>query len=165
MEVKHLVMYSGGIGSWAAAKRVVEKHGTEGVVLLFADTMIEDPDLYRFLDETTEEIGIPLTRIADGRTPWQVFKDTKFLGNTQVDPCSRILKRELLNRWRSDNCDVGVTVTHFGIDWSESHRIKRLAERMKPWKVEAPMCDKPYLTKLGMLKLLKATKGLRGVGE
>ena len=44
-DIKHLVMFSGGVGSWAAAKRVVERHGTEGVVLLFADTLIEDEDL------------------------------------------------------------------------------------------------------------------------
>lgn len=34
----HVVMFSGGAGSWATAKRVAERHGTEGLVLLFADT-------------------------------------------------------------------------------------------------------------------------------
>jgi hypothetical protein len=35
--MKHVVMFSGGVGSWAAAKRVAEQHGTNDLVLLFAD--------------------------------------------------------------------------------------------------------------------------------
>ena len=34
---KRVVMFSGGIASWATAKLVAEKHGTEGLFLLFAD--------------------------------------------------------------------------------------------------------------------------------
>jgi hypothetical protein len=30
-------MFSGGIGSWATAKRVAEKHGTDDLYLLFSD--------------------------------------------------------------------------------------------------------------------------------
>lgn len=44
-------MFSGGVGSWAAAKRVVERHGTDDLTLLFCDTRMEDEDLYRFLYE------------------------------------------------------------------------------------------------------------------
>lgn len=35
--MKHIVMFSGGIGSWMTAKRVVSKHGSNDVILLFAD--------------------------------------------------------------------------------------------------------------------------------
>ena len=49
--MQHVVMFSGGAGSWMTAKRVAEKHGTDNLILLFADTLIEDEDLYRFLDE------------------------------------------------------------------------------------------------------------------
>jgi hypothetical protein len=89
-------MFSSGAGSWAAAKRVAEQHGTEGLVLLFADTLIEDEDNYRFLDEAAANIGVQPTTVAEGRDPWQVFFDVRFLGNTRIDPCSRVLKRELL---------------------------------------------------------------------
>lgn len=41
--------YSGGVSSWAAAKRYAEKHGTGGLVLLFADTLAGHPTTYRFL--------------------------------------------------------------------------------------------------------------------
>jgi hypothetical protein len=58
--MKHVVMFSGGIGSWGAAKRVAASHGTECMTLLFADTKIEDPDLYRFLTDAAANIGAPL---------------------------------------------------------------------------------------------------------
>ncbi|WP_218578851.1 hypothetical protein [Phytohabitans houttuyneae] len=39
----HVVQYSGGIGSWAAAQRVIAAHGTTDLVLLVADnTGVED---------------------------------------------------------------------------------------------------------------------------
>lgn len=55
--MKHIVFYSGGICSRATAKRVAERYGTKDLILFFTDTMIEDEDLYRFLDETSKEIG------------------------------------------------------------------------------------------------------------
>jgi len=48
-------MFSGGVGSFAAADRVVQQHGRE-VRLVFADTLIEDADLYRFLIEGAAQL-------------------------------------------------------------------------------------------------------------
>ena len=140
-------MFSGGIGSWSAARRVKERKYVEDMTLLFADTLIEHPDTYRFLNEAAADIGCEFVRIADGRTPWQVFRDVKFLGNSQADPCSRILKRDLLDKWIAANCDVDSTTVYIGIDWTEEHRYTRLRERKLPWKYEAPLCDPPYITK------------------
>jgi hypothetical protein len=154
-DTKHLVMFSGGVCSWAAAKRVVERHGTDGTVLLFADTMMEDEDLYRFLDEAAANVGVPLVRIADGRTPWEVMRDVSFVGNNRADPCSKILKRDLLNKWREDNCDPSV-VTYFGLLWDESERAERLHKRHLPWRCESPMTEKPWVSKAMMFDALKA---------
>lgn len=151
-------MFSGGAGSWMTARRVAEKHGTDGLVLLFADTLIEDADLYRFLDDAARDIGVPITKVADGRTPWQVFRDVRFLGNTRIDPCSRVLKRELLDAWLVANCDPADTTVYLGFDWTEPHRFHGTAERMKPWRVEAPLCGPPYLTKRQILDAMKAAR-------
>lgn len=140
-------MYSGGIGSWAAAKRVAAEHGTESLTLLFTDTRTEHPDTYRFLRESAANVGGELVEIADGRTIWEVFRDKRFLGNSRVDPCSRILKRELADRWLVEHCEPAGTRVYVGIDWSESHRWERLAARKLPWVYLAPLCDPPYLTK------------------
>lgn len=181
---RHVVMYSGGVGSWAAAKRVAEQHGTDNLTLLFTDTLSEHPDTYRFLVESAANVlrrqgaldgliqlaaGVPhgaerkpwlaqlrqqamqaipgLVWLADGRTIWEVFEDVRFLGNTRVDPCSRILKREIADKWMERNCDPSDTTVYVGIDWSEEHRFTRLAERKLPWVYKAPLCDKPYIDK------------------
>jgi hypothetical protein len=154
--MKHVVMYSGGVGSWAAARRVVEQHGTEDVVLLFADTLMEDADLYRFLDEGAAFLGLTVERIADGRDPWQIFFDTRFLGNTRADPCSRILKRDLMRKHIEEHYDPAETVLYLGIDWTESHRLEGVQRRLDAWTVRAPMCEAPYRDKSMMLDDLTA---------
>lgn len=153
--IKHLVMFSGGACSYMAAKRVIQRHGNDGVVLLFADTLIEDPTLYEFLDSSSKFLGVPLVKISDGRTPFEVFEDVRFLGNSRIDPCSRILKRDLLNKWREDNCDVETCLTHFGLDFNEPHRLKRVVEKHAPWKVAAYMTERPVVTKEMMLEEIK----------
>ncbi len=56
----HIAQFSGGAGSWGAAKRVVQLHGTDNLILLFADTLIEDQDTYRFLLEGAANVfGVP----------------------------------------------------------------------------------------------------------
>lgn len=179
-------MYSGGIGSWAAAKRVAEKEGYDVVTLLFTDTLSEHPDTYRFLIESAANVlrrqgaldgliqlaaalpredgtarrvwlaqlrqqamqAIPgLVWLAEGRTIWEVFSDVRFLGNSRVDPCSRILKRDLADKWLQNNCSASVTRVYVGIDWTEIHRWERLAKRKLPWVYEAPLCSAPYLEK------------------
>jgi hypothetical protein len=166
--VKHVVMFSGGIGSWMAARRVVEQHGTKDVTLLFTDTLIEDHDLYRFLDEAAEDVGAPLVRIAEGRTPWQVFRDERFLGNSRIDPCSKILKRQLGDKWLTENCDPADTTVYVGVDWSEIHRFEGQGDRAglkarkleQGWRYEAPLTEPPYLTKEEMIAAL-VKRGIR----
>jgi len=155
--MKHIVLMSGGVGSWAAAKRVAALQGTAEMTLLFADTLIEDEDLYRFLPEAVNNVGAPLVRIAEGRTPWQVFFDERFLGNSRMDPCSRILKRQMIDRWLNEHCDPDDTKVYIGIDWTEEHRFVRLRDRRaaEGWCYEAPLCEPPYVLKTDLLEALK----------
>lgn len=157
--MKHVVSFSGGVGSWAAAKRVAQQYGINNMVLLFADVMDEDPDLYRFLDEAARNVGVPITRIADGRSPKQLMWDESFIGNSRLDPCSRILKRELIDRWLKANCDPADTTRYIGIDWTEVNRYTRWAARISPWIGRAPLCEEPYLSKNDVFKLL-ASEGI-----
>lgn len=153
--ITSLVMFSSGISSWAAAKRRAEEKGTEGMVLLFADTKIEDEDNYRFLHEAAQNIGAPLEIISEGRTPWEVMRDEKFIGNSRVDPCSKILKRQILDKWRNDHADPETTEIILGICFDEEHRIRRVQARTAPWKYTAPLCDKPWLSKRDTLAWAK----------
>lgn len=153
--MNHVVMFSSGIGSWMAAKRVAEQEGTDNLVLLFMDTLIEDEDNYRFLEEAAENIGGKLVILRDGRTPFGVFKDVKFMGNSRIDPCSRILKRELADKWIAENYEVENVIVYVGIDWTEVHRHERMAKRKLPWIYKAPLIDPPYIEKSQMIDLAR----------
>jgi len=154
--MKHAVMFSGGIGSYVTAKRVVEEFGRDNTLLIFSDTLIEDEDLYRFLAESVEILGAELVHLKEGRDPWQVFFDERFLGNSRVDPCSKILKRQLIRKWIEKNLNPEEDVIYLGIDWSESHRFKKARRYWEPWNVASPLLDPPLLSKEQMLAILDA---------
>lgn len=152
-------MFSGGIGSWGAARRLVDTGDTlpSDITLLFSDTLIEDEDLYRFLDEAAEDIGAELIRLTDGRTPWDVFRDVRFIGDHRAAPCSKELKQNTAKAWVRQNHPDPATVTlHLGIDWTEIHRMRGAEKGWAPYAVTAPLCDRPYLTKHELLTQLKA---------
>lgn len=151
MTTLHVVQYSGGIESWAAAQRVAAAYGTSNLVLLFADTLVEDPDLYRFLDQSAEQIGVKVTRVADGRTPFEVFRDRRFLGNSMLAPCSTFLKQTPCRKWLEANAGPDNTVLYVGIDHEEGARRRPgIVAGWAPWKVEFPMCQEPHLSKQDM---------------
>jgi len=137
-------MFSGGITSWAAGKRTVERYGADNLYLLFADVRNEDEDLYRFLKAAAPNVGGTLVVLTEGRDVWEVFFDERFLGNHRIDPCSRILKREMLDGWLKANCDPDDTLVTMGFNWLEEARLKRM-QRYGGWNRWAPLQEKPYL--------------------
>ena len=129
--MRHVVMFSGGLGSWATAKRVAERHGTNALTLLFADVggdhssphQGEDEDTYRFIKEAAANVGGGLVWLNEGRDIWQVFKDDRFLGNSRLANCSKFLKQKPCRDWLDANCDPSDTTIYVGLDWTEPHRI------------------------------------------
>jgi len=152
----HVVQYSGCIGSWAATQRVIAEHGIANLVLLIADTRVEDPDLWRFVRDSTARIGVEPTVVADGRTPFEVFGDQRFLGNSRLAPCSAILKQRPARAWLKAHVDPADTVLYVGIDWSEAHRTPAIVNGWAPWTVRFPMCEPPLLSKQDMLDAARA---------
>ena len=184
-------MFSGGIGSWAAGRRVVDG-GTVMTEVLFTDTLIEDEDLYRFLIEGAADLldlpvpqelrplwlSIPpleegrarkqhliklaakataalpgLRWIIEGRTPWEVFHDQRFLGNSGLAKCSMELKQKPARRWLEKHCFPHKTTIYLGIDWRGRHRFEGRdgqggsRNHYLPWRAEAPLCNRPYESK------------------
>lgn len=161
--LKHVVMFSGGIGSWAAAKRVAEQHGTTNMVLLFADVkgnatsphIGEDEDTYRFINDAAANIGAELVTVVDGRDIWEVFKDKRFLGNSRLANCSHLLKQKPAREWLETNCAPEDTIVYVGIDWAEIHRLPAIQRNYQPWNAQAPLTEAPYLSKLDMIAWAK----------
>ena len=152
----HIVMMSGGAGSWCAAKRVAALHGTEKLIMVFADTLIEDLDLYRFLGEAVRNVGGLFCHLREGRDVWEVFNDVRFLGNSRIDPCSRVLKRDLCQKWVRAGFTPENALLYVGIDWTEGHRTKAVIEAWAPYTVIAPLTQPPYLSKKQICDLIKA---------
>lgn len=146
----HIVSVSSGLGSAFAWKLKCDEFGAENVWGVFTDVNGEHPDNYRFLAETQYRLGSRLVKITnDGRTIWDVMVETRFLANTRVDICSRVLKREAFLGWLTANCDPASTVISLGIDWTEIHRFDRARPRWAAdgWTIDAPLCEQPYRDK------------------
>jgi hypothetical protein len=148
-------MYSGCVGSLATTKRILEKQNKNDVILLFTDTLIEDEDLYRFLNETSDKFGCELVWLKDGRTPWEVFKDVKWIGNSRIAQCSHKLKQKVAGDWIKANYKYDECILYVGIDWTEIHRLKSIVDNWKPYTMEAPMTKQPYHDKNIMFRELK----------
>lgn len=157
----HVVMFSGGLGSWCTARRVAERHGTDDLVLLFADVkgdsssphVGEDEDTYRFITEAAANVGGELVVVKDGRDIWQVFKDNRFLGNTRLANCSKFLKQIPCRKWLDEHCDPATTTIYVGIDWTEQHRLAAIEKGYAPFRAEAPMTEPPYIDREQMQQM------------
>jgi hypothetical protein len=157
-------MFSGGAGSWMTAKRVAERHGTDDLFLVFADVggdhstphAGEDEDTYRFIQEAAANVGGSLVWLNEGRNIWQVFHDERFLGNSRLASCSKLLKQKPARAWLNANCDPTETVVYVGIDWTETHRLPAIVNAYQPFRAEAPMTEAPHMDKAAMLAALTA---------
>lgn len=128
------ISFSGGLGSGISAL-VAYENGLD-FNLIFADTLIEDEDLYRFNADIAKAVGKDIIHLKDGRTPWGVFIDKKWIGNTRTAHCSTELKTKPVKAWLDENSDIADPLV-LGMDWSEMDRIERAAKNWAPRPVES----------------------------
>jgi hypothetical protein len=128
----HNISFSGGLGS-AVSVLAAHRHGIP-FRLLFADTLMEDPDLYRFTNDVAKAVDCEVIRLVDGRTPWDVFEDVRFIGNTRVARCSSVLKTKKVMEWLDANSPANEPLV-LGMDWSEMDRIERARKVWAPRQV------------------------------
>jgi hypothetical protein len=144
----HIAMFSGGASSAYVSYNMVQKYGRENCILFFTNTLWEDEDNYRFMDEVADYIGLDITERVDGRTPEEVFYDYRFLGNSRLAKCSEELKVyqtiTFLEELRDEqNLEP---ILYFGIGPHEQHRAENLTEFYKhhplePIETRFPMID------------------------
>lgn len=144
-----VIQFSGGIGSAVTALRVADRHGNREMTLLIADTRAEDPDLWRFSRDIADHLGLELTVVRDGRDPWKVFADQRFLGNDRLAPCTFILKQKPCRAWMAQHTPPGDTIAYVGIEPNDRdrRRIPAIAHNWRPWTTEFPLADGPDATK------------------
>jgi hypothetical protein len=153
--MKHLIQFSTGVASAEVAWRVVTERGAGDVTLLTADTRAEDEDNWRFGREVADRLGCEWIILADGRTPMEVGRDHRCVPSNRMAVCSRVLKRELLDKYRQEHFDSADTIVYVGYDWTEQHRVDAARKHWEPWTVEFPLTQPPYLWKQQLLDLFR----------
>ncbi|MCR8938059.1 hypothetical protein O0555_11940 [Brevibacillus laterosporus] len=156
----HVAMFSGGAGSAYVAHHMVQTYGKENCILFFTNTLWEDEDNYRFMDEVSKYIGLEITERLDGRTPEEVFYDERFLGNARLAKCSEELKvrqtiifleEELRNQKKTE------PILYFGIGPHEKHRADNLKEFYSHFPLE------PIETRFPLIELFREDLDAKGI--
>ena len=98
--MKHIVQYSGGVGSAMAAYLVAQKVPKEDIFLLFHDVRGgHDDDIYRFNADVSAFLGIPITEFSSTKTMWDIVKSNKKTPSLWMPFCTRILKLEMADKF------------------------------------------------------------------
>ena len=136
--MKYQISFSGGLGSAVTALVAHETHLDFN--LIFADTLVEDPDLYRFNADVAAAVGKEIVHLRDGRTPWDVYVDKKWIGNTRTAHCSTELKTIPVMKWLETNSNPDDPLV-LGMDLTEEDRVERAIVRWAPRPVISLLID------------------------
>jgi hypothetical protein len=153
--MQNVIFLSSGITSWVAGLRTVERYGPEQCIGLFADTGVEDPDNYRFLEESTAVLGIPLVKVDNGEDLWGNWERHNSIPNNRMAFCSQDLKQEPSRRWLKENTSPETHRLIVGISWDEVHRIPAIEKGWAPYQVQFPMTEAPLLDKPTTLQIAR----------
>ena len=155
----YIVNVSSGLASYKALERTIARVGRDATIPLFADVKGysteehsgEDEDNYRFLTDIETYLDIEIIRIVEGRDIWQAMKDARAItlpyGSARLAPCSRMLKREPIDRWIKERYSPDECVRVAGLDWTEPHRIESFIREVAPYPTWFPLAEPPYLDK------------------
>lgn len=155
--MKYVVNVSGGLSSYEALRRTLEKHGKGNVEAIFADVKGagqsehegEDPDTYRFLSDIERVLDFPIVRLSEGRTVWEVLRDGRaismIVNGNRVSKCSEKLKREVLDAYVESHYGSDECVQVIGYKWDERRRMDQIRRAKAPYLVHFPLAEPPFV--------------------
>lgn len=133
--------FSCGAASAVATKLALADYGaTHDVQILNAYLANEHPDNRRFLADCEAWFEQPVTVLRDekyGADIIEVFRRERFMKNQYGAPCTKLLKRRLLDTWKLPG-DVMV----FGYTAEEADRLEDFRERNPDRPVIAPLIER-----------------------
>lgn len=132
--------FSCGAASAVATKLVLAEYGVERVAVVNAFVAQEHPDNRRFLIDCEKWFGVPVTVVRDekyGASTVEVFRRQRYLSGRTGAPCTRILKREVLDAW-SEPGDVWV----LGYTIEERRRLDAFLDANNDRRVLTPLIDR-----------------------
>ncbi|GED35009.1 hypothetical protein P9G84_31880 [Brevibacillus centrosporus] len=154
----HIIFFSGGKSSFSVADWVKTNYPEDNIVLYFTDTLWENFDLYRFIDEASDKLELPMLTHSAGLNPVELMFEKKLVFNSMIGDCSKVLKmrvaadflkkgkRPAIEKWRNKKHlkDEGFTTDatlYFGIGFEEMHRQGPIKKNWQPFQVEMPAID------------------------
>lgn len=135
---RHIISLSGGLAS--AASAVLAHELGYNYEMVFADTLIEHPDLYRFINQLSQALGKPYIHLIDGRDPWDVFVDERFIGNTRTAHCSVELKTRQVAEWMEAEAWHHDPLV-LGMYRDEEDRLERARKNWRPQEVTSLLIE------------------------
>lgn len=136
-----VAQFSCGAASAVATKLALADYGTtHDVQILNAYLANEHNDNRRFLADCEAWFGRPVTVLRDekyGADIIEVFRRERFMKNQYGAPCTKLLKRRLLDTWKLPG-DVMV----FGYTAEEVDRLEDFRERNPDRPVIAPLIER-----------------------
>ncbi|WP_284486022.1 phosphoadenosine phosphosulfate reductase domain-containing protein [Sedimentitalea xiamensis] len=145
--MKHWISLSGGVGSGVSAL-TARRFGYD-FELVFADTLIEDEDAYRFNRDIARACSKELITLTTGKDPWDIFVEKRYIGNTRTAHCSTELKTRPVMRFLDKFAGAGDALV-LGMDWSEQDRIER---------AQGVWGDRPIVSLLNRHKITRPQHG------
>lgn len=114
----------------------------ERVVLITANTTIEDPDNWRFAIEVWRWLGEPEWHVVtDGRHPMQVGRDRSCVPNNRWAVCSQELKIKVVKEYMAPRWSPESSVLVFGYDPDDTERLGATTAGWAPWECRYPLIE------------------------
>lgn len=132
--------FSCGAASAVATKIALDQHG-ERVHVINAFVADEDSDNRRFLVDCERWFGRAITVLRDekyGASAANVWRTRRFIVNRNGAPCSKALKRDVLNAYREDG---DLIVLGYTADARDVDRYNRFIDANASTLVWAPLID------------------------
>lgn len=141
MNPRIVCQFSCGAASAVATKLALAQYGsTHDVQIVNAYLANEHEDNRRFLLDCQEWFGQEVVQLRDekyGANILQVFRRERYMKGLRGAPCTKLLKRRLLDKWKKPD-DVMV----FGYTAEEVDRLEDFRERNPDRPVIAPLIEK-----------------------
>lgn len=141
MSARIVCQFSCGAASAVATKLALAEYGsTHDVQIINAFLANEESDNRRFAQDCETWFSQPITVLRDekyGADAHEVFRRKRYMKGRTGTPCTKILKRRLLDSWKQPG-DVMV----FGYTAEEADRLEDFRERNPDRPVIVPLIDR-----------------------
>lgn len=130
--------FSGGVASAVTCYLALQEDPTCDIV--FLDTLNEDDDTYRFMDDCERWYGKSIERVQDGRTPIDIWEwKLGFNFPNVVSPCTEHLKIKMRQKFQKEKL---YQEHFFGFDVTEAKRAFSFKKHNPELKGRFPLIER-----------------------